>query len=72
MMNQVKLEMQTHLNKITDEISDDFLKEIKENPSNIDFGIIEERLKAKYMQEGHSKRNSYNCGSWWKQRTIRD
>ncbi len=54
MMNQVKLEMQTHLDKITDELSDDFLKEIKEKSSKIDFGIIEERLKTKYMQEGHS------------------
>ncbi len=52
-MNQVKLEMQTHLDKITDEISDKFLKEIKGN-SNIDFGIIEEKLKSKYMKEGYS------------------
>lgn len=54
MTNQVKLETQTHLDKITDKISDDFLKEIKENSSKIDFVIIEERLKAKYMQDGHS------------------
>ncbi len=54
MTNQVKLEMQTHLDKITDETSDKFLKEIKEDYSNIDFGIIEERLKTKYMQDGHS------------------
>jgi len=46
--------MQTHLDKITDETSDKFLKEIKEDYSNIDFGIIEERLKTKYMQDGHS------------------
>jgi len=52
-MKQVKLEMQTHLDKITEKISDDFLKEIKGN-SNIDFGIIEEGLKAKYMKDGHS------------------
>jgi len=54
MMNQVKLEMQTHLDKITEKISDDFLKEIKEFSSNIDFGIIEERLKVKYMKDCHS------------------
>jgi hypothetical protein len=54
MMNQVKLEMQTSLDKIIDETSDKFLKEIKEDYSNIDFGIIEERLKTKYMQDGHS------------------
>ncbi len=54
MTNQVKLEMQTHLDKITDKISEDFLKKIKEDHSNINFGIIEERLKTKYMQEGHS------------------
>ena len=54
MMNQVKWEMQTHLDKVTDKISDDFLKEIKEDSSKIDFGIIEERLKTKYMQDGHS------------------
>ena len=54
MTKQVKLEMQTHLDKITEKTSDDFLKEIKENCSNIDFGIIEERLKAKYMKDGHS------------------
>ena len=54
MMNQVKLEMQTSLDKIIDETSDKFLKEIKEDFANIDFGIIEERLKTKYMQEGHS------------------
>ena len=54
MTNQVKLEMQTRLDKITDETSDKFLKEIKEDHSNIDFAIIEERLKTKYMQKGHS------------------
>ena len=54
MMNQVKLEMQPPLNEITEKISDVFLKKIKEDFSNIDFGIIEERLKAKYMQDGHS------------------
>ena len=53
-MNQVKLEMQTHLDKITDKISDDFLKEIKEDSSNTDFSIIEKKLKAKYMEKGHS------------------
>jgi len=54
MTNQVKLEMQPHLDKITDKTSDKFLKEIKEDHPNIDFGIIEERLKTKYMQDGHS------------------
>ncbi len=54
MMNQVKLEMQTHLDKITEQTSDDFLKEIKGNISSIDFSIIEDKLKIKYMQEGHS------------------
>jgi len=54
MMNQVKLEMQIHLNKITDKISDDFLREIRKDSSNIDFSILEERLKIKYMQDGHS------------------
>ena len=54
MMNQVKLEMQTSLDKIIDETSDKFLKEIKEDHSNIDFGTIEERLKTKYIQDAHS------------------
>ncbi len=53
-MNQVKLEMQTHLDKITEKISDDFLKEIKEDFSNMNFSIIEEKLKVKYMKKGHS------------------
>ncbi|MBA4718291.1 MAG: hypothetical protein HRO68_04020 [Nitrosopumilus sp.] len=46
--------MQTNLDKIIEQTSDDFLKDIKENFSNIDFGVIEDRLKAKYMQAGHS------------------
>ncbi len=54
MMNQVKLEMQPHLDEITDKTSDDFLREIKQNNLNIDFDTIADKLKTKYTQEGHS------------------
>ncbi len=54
MMNQAKLEMQPHLNEITDKISDDFLREIKDNFSSISFSVIEEKLKSKYMKNDHS------------------
>jgi len=54
MTNQVKLEMQTSLDKIVETASNDFLKEIKDNFSNIDFDTIRGRLETKYMQDGHS------------------
>ncbi len=54
MMNQVKLEMQHHLDEITDKTSDSFLREIKQNNLNIDFDTIADKLKTKYTQEGHS------------------
>jgi len=54
MMNQVKLEMQIHLNKITDKMSDEFLREIKKYSSNINLNAIEKRLKTKYMHDEHS------------------
>ncbi len=50
----MKLEMQTSLDKIVETTSDDFLKEIRDTFSNIDFEIIRERLEAKYMQGDHS------------------
>lgn len=46
--------MQPHLDEITDKISGDFLREIKQNNLNIDFDTITDKLKLKYTQEGHS------------------
>ncbi len=54
MTNQVKLEMQIHLNKITDKMSDDFLREIRKDSTNIGFDAIEKKLKTKYIHDGNS------------------
>jgi len=46
--------MQIHLNKITDKMSDDFLSEIRKDSSNIDFDVIEKKLKTKYIHDDNS------------------
>ena len=40
--------------KMTDKMSDDILSEIRKDSSNIDFGVLEKRLKTKYIHDGHS------------------
>ena len=40
--------------KMTDKMSDDFLSEIRKDSTNIDFGVLEKRLKTKYIHDGHS------------------
>ena len=42
------------IDKITEKMSDYFLRMIKKNSSEINFRLLEKRLKTKYMQEGHS------------------
>ena len=42
------------MNKITDEMSEYFLRMIEKDFSDIDFEILENRLKIKYMYDGHS------------------
>jgi len=42
------------IDKITDKMSDYFLRMIRKDSTNIDFGVLEKRLKIKYMREGHS------------------
>ncbi len=42
------------MDKISDKMSDYFLRGIRKDSSDIDFGELEKRLKTKYMQDGHS------------------
>ena len=42
------------IDKMTDKMSDDFLRVIRKNSSNIDFDTIVKRLKTKYMRDDHS------------------
>ena len=42
------------MDEMTDKMSDYFLRMIKKDFSDIDFGILEKRLKTKYMHDGHS------------------
>ena len=42
------------IDELTDKMSDIFLRMIKKDFSDIDFGILEKRLKTKYMHDGHS------------------
>ena len=42
------------IDKMTDKLSDDFLRVIRKNSSNIDFDTIVKRLKTKYMRDDHS------------------
>ena len=54
MTNPIKLEMQTSLDKITDKISSNFIREIKDNFSIINFEIIEWRLDKIYAKRAFS------------------
>jgi len=40
--------------KITDQLSDYFLRMIRKDSTDIDFGVLEKRLKIKYMRDSHS------------------
>jgi len=42
------------MGKMTDKMSNYFLRMIRKDSSNIDFGVLEKRLKTKYMHDGHS------------------
>jgi len=42
------------MDMMTDKMSDYFLREIRKDSSEIDFGVLEKRLKIKYMRDGHS------------------
>jgi len=42
------------IDKMTDKMSDYFLREIIKDSSNIDFDSLKKRLKTKYMHDGHS------------------
>ena len=42
------------MDKMTDKMSNYFLKMIRKDSSDINFGILEKRLKTKYLHEGHS------------------
>ena len=42
------------IDKMTEKMSDDFLRMIRKDSSDIDFGALEKRLKTKYMHDGHS------------------
>jgi len=42
------------MDKMTDKMSDYFLRMIRKDSLNIDFGVLEKRLKTKYMHDGHS------------------
>ena len=42
------------MDKMTDKMSNNFLRMIKKNSSDIGFGILEKRLKTNYMHDGHS------------------
>ena len=42
------------IDKMTEKMSDDFLRMIRKDSSDIDFGALEKRLKTKYIHDGHS------------------
>ncbi len=42
------------IDKIADKMSDNFLRVIRKNSTNIDFDSIVKRLKTKYMRDDHS------------------
>ena len=42
------------IDMMTDKMSEDFIKEIRKDSSNIDFAVLENRLKTKYMHDSHS------------------
>jgi len=42
------------IDKITDKMSNYFLRMIKKDSSEINFELLEKRLKTKYMHDGHS------------------
>jgi len=42
------------MDKMTDEMSDYFLEMIRKDSPDIDFAVLEKRLKIKYLHDGHS------------------
>ena len=42
------------MDMITDKMSDYFLRMIRKDSTDIDFAVLEKRLKIKYMRDGHS------------------
>ncbi len=53
-MNELSRMSDEQIGKMTDKLSDNFLRVIRKNSSNIDFDIIVKRLKTKYMRDDHS------------------
>jgi len=53
-MKELSTMSNQEIDKITDKTSDDFLRIIRKDSSDIDFSILENRLKIKYMHDGHS------------------
>ena len=53
-MEELSKSSTKEMSKITDEISEYFLRMIEKDFSDIDFEILENRLKIKYMRDGHS------------------
>lgn len=53
-MEELSKSSTKEMNKITDEMSEYFLRMIEKDFSDIDFEILENRLKIKYMRDGHS------------------
>ncbi len=53
-MKELSKKPDDQIDKMTDKMSDDFLRVIRKNSTNIDFDTIVKRLKTKYMRDDHS------------------
>ena len=53
-MNELSRMSDEHTDKMADKMSDNFLRVIRKNSSNIDFDTIVKRLKTKHMLDDHS------------------
>ncbi len=53
-MKELSTMSDEEMDNMTDKMSDYFLRGIRKDSSNIDFGALEKRLKTKYMHDGHS------------------
>jgi len=53
-MKELSRMFNEEMNKISDNMSDYFLRGIRKEFSDIDFRELEKRLKTKYMHDGHS------------------
>ena len=53
-MKELSKMSEEEIDKLTDKMSDNFLKMIREDSSEIDFEILKKGLNSKYMHEGHS------------------